>query len=55
MDELHGEKGFYSQVIGNLNADKTLDEQVRKVALQIANSRKGEDEEKKEQPISDEE
>ncbi|MHC4622840.1 MAG: hypothetical protein ACYS4W_02950 [Planctomycetota bacterium] len=46
MDELYGELGFYSEVISKLKADKTLDESVRKVALQIANARKWEDTEK---------
>jgi len=39
VDELYKETGFYSEVIDKLNADKTLAEPVRKVALQIANSR----------------
>jgi hypothetical protein len=46
VDELYGELGFYSEVISKLKADKTLDESVRKVALQIANARKWEDTEK---------
>ncbi len=39
VDELYKETGFYSEVIDKLNADNTLDESVRKMALQIANSR----------------
>jgi len=46
VDELYKETGFYSEVIDKLNADKTLAEPVRKVALQIANSRLWEDAEK---------
>ncbi len=44
--ELHKKHGLYRDVIDELKADKTLDEQVRKVAIQIANSRKWEDAEK---------
>ncbi len=55
VDKLHKEHGLYSKVIDCVKADDTLDDSVRKVALQIANSRKGEDEEKKEEPVSDEE
>ena len=43
VDELYKETGFYSEVIDKLDADKTLAEPVRKVALQIANSRLWED------------
>jgi len=43
VDELHEKYGLYYDVIEGLKADTTLDEPVRKVALQIANSRKGED------------
>ena len=43
VDELYKETGFYSEVIDKLKADKTLAEPVRKVALQIANSRLWED------------
>jgi tetratricopeptide (TPR) repeat protein len=39
VNELYDEHGFYSQVIDKLNADETLDESIRKVALQIANIR----------------
>ena len=46
VDELYEEYGFYSEVIDKLKADKVLDEAVRKVALQIANSRLWEDAEK---------
>ena len=38
VDELYEEHGSYSQVIDKLKADETLDESVRKVALQIANT-----------------
>jgi DNA-binding beta-propeller fold protein YncE len=48
VGKLYAEHGSYSKVIDELNADKTLDEPVRKVALQIANSRKCEDAEKTE-------
>ncbi len=48
VDELYKETGFYSEVIDKLNADNTLAEPVRKVALQIANSRHWEDAEKAE-------
>jgi hypothetical protein len=46
VDKLYEEHGFYSEVIDKLKADKTLAEPVRKVALQIANSRLWEDAEK---------
>jgi len=46
--ELHEKLGFYRDVINELKADKTLDESVRKIALQIANARLWEDEEKTE-------
>jgi WD40 repeat protein/tetratricopeptide (TPR) repeat protein/tRNA A-37 threonylcarbamoyl transferase component Bud32 len=46
VDELHQKHGYYYEVIDKLQADKTLDEPVRKLALQIANSRKTEDAEK---------
>jgi len=48
VDELHEEHSLYSKVIDELNADETLDKSVRKVALQIANARLWEDEEKAE-------
>jgi len=54
VDELHDKLGRYQDVIDQLKADKTLGEPVREVALQIANSRKLEDEENREQPVSDE-
>jgi hypothetical protein len=47
VDELYEEYGFYSQVIDKLKLDNTLDEAVRKVALQIANARLWEDAEKR--------
>ncbi len=43
MDELYEEHGLYQKVVDKLKADKTLAEPVRKVALQIANSRLWED------------
>ena len=43
VDDLYEEHGLYSKVIDELNADETLDESVRKVALQIANTRLWED------------
>jgi len=46
VDELYEKYGFYYEVISKLQADKTLDEPIRKLALQIANSRKWEDTEK---------
>jgi len=39
VDDLYKETGFYSEVIDKLNADKMLDESVRKMALQIAKAR----------------
>lgn len=54
VDELYDKLSLYHDVIDKLKADKTLDEPVRKVALQIANSRKVEDEEKREESTSDE-
>jgi WD40 repeat protein/serine/threonine protein kinase len=46
VDELYQKHSYYYEVIDKLQADKTLDEPVRKLALQIANSRKCEDAEK---------
>jgi tetratricopeptide (TPR) repeat protein len=46
VDELYAKHGFYYEVINQLQADKSIDKAVREVALQIANSRKGEDAEK---------
>ncbi|MFC1765649.1 protein kinase [Planctomycetota bacterium] len=43
VDELHETHGLYHDVIEKLKVDTTLDEPVRKAALQIANARKGED------------
>ena len=48
MDELHEEHGLYSEVIDKLKADETIDESVRKIAIQIANARLWEDEKKEE-------
>jgi WD40 repeat protein/tRNA A-37 threonylcarbamoyl transferase component Bud32 len=39
VDKLYEEHSSYSQVIDKLKADETLDESIRKVALQIANTR----------------
>jgi WD40 repeat protein/serine/threonine protein kinase len=41
--ELYQKEGYYYKVINELQADKTLDEQVRRIALKIANSRSGDD------------
>jgi tricorn protease-like protein len=46
VDELYQKYGFYYEVIDKISADKTLDEPIRKLALQIANSRKWEDADK---------
>ncbi len=43
VDELHKELSLYSKVIDELNADETLEESIRRVALQIANARLWED------------
>ena len=43
VDGLYKEHGLYSEVINKLKADETLDEAVRKIALQIANARLWED------------
>ena len=43
VDELYVKLSLYHDVIDKLKADKALDESVRKVALQITNSRKYED------------
>lgn len=48
VSELHEEHGLYSKVIEKLKSDETLDEYLRKVALQIANARLWEDTEKTE-------
>jgi dipeptidyl aminopeptidase/acylaminoacyl peptidase len=46
VDELYKKHNFYYDVIDKLQSDKTLDETMKKLALQIANSRKWEDAEK---------
>jgi WD40 repeat protein len=46
VDNLYKKNGFYHDAIDKLEGDKTLDEAIQKVALQIANSRKWEDAEK---------
>ncbi len=43
VDEVYEEYGFYYKVIDKLNADNTLAEPIRKLALQVANSRLRED------------
>ena len=43
VDDLYERHGFYYEVIDKIQTDKTPDEPVRKVALQIADSRRGED------------
>jgi len=43
VDELYEKRSSYREVINTLRNDKILDESIRKVALQIANARKGED------------
>jgi len=40
VDELYDKLGYYCEIINKLQADKTLDEPLRKLALQIADSRK---------------
>jgi len=45
-EKLHKEHGLYSKVIEKLKVDDTLEEPVRKLALQIANARLWEDAEK---------
>ena len=45
VDELHEKHGFYRDVINQLQSDPTLDSDIRKLALQIASSRKEEDSE----------
>jgi tetratricopeptide (TPR) repeat protein len=40
VDELYQKLGYYYEVMDRLQTDKTLDEPVRKLALQIGNSRK---------------
>lgn len=47
VGELRRDHGLYSQVIDELKADKTIDQSVRRVALQIANARLWEDEQEK--------
>jgi hypothetical protein len=46
VDELYKQYNFYYEVIDKLNTDKALAEPVRKVALQIADSRKWQDAQK---------
>jgi WD40 repeat protein/tRNA A-37 threonylcarbamoyl transferase component Bud32 len=48
VNELQKEQILYSKVIDILKVDKTLEESVRKVAIQIANARLWEDKEKSE-------
>jgi len=46
--ELHAEHQLYSNVIDKRNADKTIEEPVRGLALRIAHARLWKDQEKKE-------
>jgi WD40 repeat protein/serine/threonine protein kinase len=46
VDKLRDELSLYSKVIEKLDADETIEEPIRKVALQIANARLWEDEKK---------
>jgi tetratricopeptide (TPR) repeat protein len=46
VDEFYQKYGRYYEVIEKLQVDKALDEPIRKLALQIANSRKTEDADK---------
>ncbi len=46
VDDLYQQHESYYEVINRLNADNTLDDSLRKIALQIANSRKWEDADK---------
>ena len=46
MNELREKHGLYGNVIDKLKTDDTLDDPVRKIALQIANARLWEDAEK---------
>jgi len=54
VDELHERHGLYREVISQLQHDATLGPAVRKLALQIANSRMREDTEKLENEIDNE-
>jgi len=47
VDKLYEKYGLYSEVIENLKTDTTLDDSVRKLALQITNARLWEDKGKK--------
>ncbi len=46
VDKLYRRYGLYHDVIDDLSADKTLDRSVRRLALQVTNSRKWEDADK---------
>ena len=46
VDKLRDELSLYSKVIEKLDADETIEEPIRKIALQIANARLWEDEKK---------
>ena len=46
VDKLYEKHGLYSEVIDKMKTDETIDESVRKLALQIANARLWEDKEK---------
>ena len=43
VDELYQKEGYYYEVVSKLQVDKILDERVREIALQIANSRRIDD------------
>ena len=46
VDDLHQKQGYYYKVIEQLGIDTTLDEPIRRLALEIANTRRTEDAEK---------
>jgi WD40 repeat protein len=48
VDKLHDEYGLYAKVIDKLNTDEDIEERQRKLALQIAQARLWEDEERTE-------
>jgi len=54
VDELHERHGWYREVISQLQHDATLGPPVRKLALQIANSRRWKDTEKLENELNNE-
>jgi tetratricopeptide (TPR) repeat protein len=54
VDEMYQKYGFYHDVIDEIQADNTLDDPVRRLALQIANSRRWEDTDKPARKVVDE-